>query len=345
MDIFAELAYEELKQKQTLPLDEKIKYAKLKIHEFVERLGGSDKVFVSFSGGKDSTVLLHLVRQCYPDVPAVFFDTGLEYPEIREFAKTIPNVIWRKPRKRVNEVWREYGIPVVSKEQSGYIYDVRQGGGQTKYKRLNYRGGYSISKKWLFLADAEFTEYEVSSHCCKYFKKLPSDDYVKESGRAPFVGTMAGESQLRLNSWLRHSCNMFDGKKVQSRPLSIWTEDDIWEYIKRFDLTICDLYYKGHTRTGCFCCPYGAHLDKSGANKFELLKDQHPQQYKALDKLGLKRALADMNVPIKNDIEYEKYREERQSEIKKWYEMVEKDIELNGEKSGYALYHKYFKRG
>ena len=138
---------------------------------------------------------------------------------------------------------------------------------------------------------------------------------------------------------------MFDGKKVQSRPLSIWTEDDIWEYIKRFDLTICDLYYKGHTRTGCFCCPYGAHLDKSGANKFELLKDQHPQQYKALDKLGLKRALADMNVPIKNDIEYEKYREERQSEIKKWYEMVEKDIELNGEKSGYALYHKYFKRG
>ena len=44
-------------------------------------------------------------------------------------------------------------------------------------------------------------------------------------------------------------------------------------------------------------------------------------------------------------MEYRKYREERQSEIKKWYEMVEKDIELNGEKSGYALYHKYFKRG
>lgn len=86
-------------------------------------------------------------------------------------------------------------------------------------------------------------------------------------------------------------------------------------------------------------------LQKMKKFKIELLKDQHPQQYKALDKLGLKRALADMNVPIKNDIEYENYREERQSEIKKWYEMVEKDIELNGKKSGYALYHKYFKRG
>lgn len=61
---------------------------------------------------------------------------------------------------------------------------------------------------------------------------------------------MANESSLRLNSWIRYSCNMYDGKKIQSRPLSIWTDSDIWEYIEKYDIEICDLYYRGHNRTG-----------------------------------------------------------------------------------------------
>lgn len=42
--------------------------------------------YVSFSGGKDSTVLLDIARKIYPEIPAVFSNTGLEYPEIRKFA-------------------------------------------------------------------------------------------------------------------------------------------------------------------------------------------------------------------------------------------------------------------
>ena len=344
MDIFAELAIGELREKQAYNLDEKIKYSKAKIVEFVDRLGGSDKVFVSFSGGKDSTVLLHLCREIYPDIPGVFFNTGLEYPEIVEFTKTIENIEWVKPRKRVNEVWKEYGIPAVSKEQAQYIHDVRNTSGKKlKTKRLNFRGGYHISKRWIFLTDSELTDYEVSHHCCKYFKKLPSDDYVKATGRYPIVGTMAGESNLRLNSWIRHSCNMYDGKKIQSRPLSIWTEDDIWAYIKRYNLDVCELYYKGHNRTGCFLCPFGAHLTKQGLNKFELLHDQHPKQYESLEKLGIKRVLADMNVPIKNDPDYENYRQERQTQIKAWEKRVASDISVNGDKGKYGKYAKYFK--
>lgn len=344
MDIFAELAFEELQQKQAFTLDQKIEYAKGKIIEFVETLGGSDKAFVSFSGGKDSTVLLHLVRSIYPDMRGVFFDTGLEYPEIRDFTKTIDNIEWLKPRKTVSEVWKESGVPVVSKEQANYIHDVRNiTEGTTPKKRLDYRKSFSLSKKWIFLTDKEFTEYESSHHCCKYFKKLPSDDYVNKTKTFPIVGTMAGESKLRLNSWLRHSCNMFDGKKIQSRPLSIWKEDDIWEYINRYDLKICELYYKGHSRTGCFLCPFGSHLDKSEKNKFELLYEQHPNQYKALEKLGVKRALADMGVRISNDPGYMEYMNERQEEIKKWFDMVEEDIRKNGDKSGYYMYNKYFK--
>lgn len=344
MDIFAELAMEELKQKQDLVLEEKIKYAKGKIVEFVETLGGPEKVFVSFSGGKDSTVLLHLVRQCYPDVKAVFFDTGLEYPEIREFTKTIENVEWLRPEKSVNEVWKEYGIPAISKEQANYIYDVRNiKDGKTPEKRLNFNGGYNIAKKWIFMTDRDFVKYETSHHCCKYFKKLPSDNYVKETGRYPIVGTMATESKLRLNSWLRHSCNMFDGKKIQSRPLSIWTDADIWDYIKLYDLKICELYYQGHSRTGCFLCPFGCHLDKSDKNKFELLKEQHPNQYKALDKLGVKDVLMDMNVRIANDGEYMIKKAKRQEEIKAWYDTVFLSLKFDGKDSKYYKYHKYFK--
>lgn len=342
-DIFEELAIEELKIKQQYSLEDKIEYSKGKIIEFVERMGGEDKVFVSFSGGKDSTVLLHLVRSIYPNVKAVFMNTGLEYPEIVNFVKTIDNVVWRKPRKTVTQAWSTDGIPAVSKEVSSYINDVRHSGSQKMIeKRLNYRASFSIPKKWIFLCDKEFTEYEISHHCCKYFKKLPSEDYVKETGEYPIIGTMANESKLRLNSWLRYSCNMYDGKKIQSRPLSIWLDKDIWEYIEKYNIEICNLYYRGHNRTGCFLCPYGSHLDKSEKNKFELLKEQHPQQYKALDKLGIKRVLMDMNVRIANDENYMKQKEKRQQEIKQWYINVEKDLKENGKKSKYWIYHKYF---
>ena len=342
-DNFKTIAMNELKQKQGYSLEEKINYSKAKIAEFVEKMGGEDKVFVSFSGGKDSTVLLHLVRSVYPNVKAVFMNTGLEYPEIVQFVKTVDNVVWKKPRKTVTQAWSSDGIPAVSKEVSNYINDVRTSKSEKLIgKRLNYRGSFSIPRKWIFLCDKEFTPYEISHHCCKYFKKLPSEDYVKETGEFPIVGTMANESSLRLNSWIRYSCNMYDGNKIQSRPLSIWTDDDIWEYIEKYNVEVCDLYYRGHNRTGCFLCPYGSHLDKSEKNKFELLKEQHQQQYKALDKLGIKRVLMDMNVNISNDSEYMKEKEIRQNEIKQWYVDVENDLKLNKENSKYWMFHKYF---
>ena len=81
----------QLTQFQGLPLEVKIEKSKLRIREWYENFDGN--VHVSFSGGKDSTVLLHLVRSLYPEVPGVFSDTGLEFPEIRAFVKTVENVV------------------------------------------------------------------------------------------------------------------------------------------------------------------------------------------------------------------------------------------------------------
>ena len=109
----------ELKQKQSLPLEAKIAMTLRRIREWYEYWDGN--VYVSFSGGKDSTVLLHLVRQYYPDVTAVFSDTGLEFPEIREFVKTVPNVTWLRPAMTFKKVIEKHGYPVISKEQAQWI--------------------------------------------------------------------------------------------------------------------------------------------------------------------------------------------------------------------------------
>lgn len=97
---------EDLKYFQSMPLDIKIKMTQTRIREWVRQYGTSG-VYVSFSGGKDSTVLLHIVRQMYPDVEAVFVDTGLEYPEIKEFVKTFDNVTILRPKIRFDEVIEE----------------------------------------------------------------------------------------------------------------------------------------------------------------------------------------------------------------------------------------------
>ena len=87
----------DLKELQALPLDVKIMKTQLRIREYYDYFCG--QVYVSFSGGKDSTVLLDIVRKMYPEVPAIFVDTGLEYPEVKEFVKSWDNVeIVRQPK-------------------------------------------------------------------------------------------------------------------------------------------------------------------------------------------------------------------------------------------------------
>lgn len=105
----------ELRMLQALPLEIKVMKTKQRIREWVNYFG-ADGVYVSFSGGKDSTVLLHLVRQLYPKVEAVFVNTGLEYPEIQKFVKTFENVTILRPSMRFDEVIRKYGYPMISKE-------------------------------------------------------------------------------------------------------------------------------------------------------------------------------------------------------------------------------------
>lgn len=126
---------QELCQFQAMPLEVKVAMTKVRVRDWVNYYG-EDGVYVSFSGGKDSTVLLDIVREMYPNIPAVFVDTGLEYPEIRNFVKTFDNVTWLKPKKNFKQVIENYGYPLISKEVSEcvegakrYLLDLKNGGG------------------------------------------------------------------------------------------------------------------------------------------------------------------------------------------------------------------------
>lgn len=260
-----------------IPLETKIMSSEQKIQDWYRHWNG--KVYVSFSGGKDSTILLNIARSLYPGVPAVFCDTGLEYPEIKDFVRNTDNVLWIKPEMRFDKVIETYGYPLISKETSQKLRKLRTQNLSPRYRTKLLHGderGTSgkLANKWQFLIDAPF---KISDQCCDIMKKRPFKKFEHETGLKPIIGVMAYESDLRMQSWKRYGCNGFEMSRPQSRPLMPWTEDDVYEYISEFNLKISDIYSKGYTRTGCMFCGFGMHLEKK--NRFDIMKETHPKQY------------------------------------------------------------------
>ena len=287
----------QLRQRQSLPVEVKIIMSQIRIRQWYEHWDG--QVYISFSGGKDSTVLLHLVREMYPGVPAVFVDTGLEYPEIREFVRSTDNVIWLKPEMQFREVIEKHGFPVVGKEVASVVEGARRNRFSTRYKKLfgslmrdGKRSPYNCTK-WNFLYEAPF---KISGKCCDEMKKKPFKKYEKSTTNKGYIGTMATDSVLRQTNYMRNGCNSFEGRGI-SLPLSFWTEQDIWDYLNSKSIPYSKIYDMGYHRTGCMFCMFGAHLETS-PNRFERMKHTHPKLWQyCMNKLGLNDVLDYIGVP------------------------------------------------
>lgn len=375
----------DLRQRQSLPLNAKVLMTQSRIREWYDHYDGN--VCVSFSGGKDSTVLAHLVHELYPEVPLVFCNTGLEYPEIQSFAKKM-GAEFVYPKMNFSEVISNYGYPIISKENAEAIHYARKicniggvrqkkenarnlqedeppglripqkimGGGRkhtdggrtsqgrgtdtinlsrpdgmaagnaygqaaSKPKRERGRGSWtqwrrrtiagvgefstetkSIFNKEKWLPLCRDTQFKISHKCCSVMKKGPMGIYQRKHKSKPFIGTLADESRLREQAWIRHGCNAFDADRPTSQPLSFWLEQDVLQYIKDEGLEIASVYgdivtvdadgmeydsllapcgtlkCTGCQRTGCVYCGFGAHLDK-GESRFQRLAKTHPKQY------------------------------------------------------------------
>lgn len=271
---------------QRLVSRRKLDYTRELIRCWVESWG-VDGVYVAFSGGLDSTVLLHIARSLYPEIMGVFNNTGIELPEIVSFVKTFENVETLRPKMSFKQVIEKYGWPVISKEQAQFIREWRTAKSQkTIDLRWNGRlsgpnkGRSKISECWKHVAlDAPF---KISEQCCDKLKKDPAKRFEKATGRKPILGVMAGESQLRSQ---RHICNLYDAKRPVSKPLRGWNKQDVWKYIKEFGLDYCEAYDQGWERTGCVFCMYGIHKDNP--NRFQMIKETHPKLYDyCINKLG-----------------------------------------------------------
>lgn len=297
---------EDLRKMQSLPLSVKISLTKARIREWVREFG-TDGVYVSFSGGKDSTVLLHIVREMYPEIEAVFVNTGLEYPEIQKFVKTFDNVTILRPKMRFDEVIKKYGYPLISKDVSNTVHYARKNPSGTRMQKLlgkaMKREGRSQfnCEKWKPLLNTDFI---VSDKCCDVMKKKPCEEFEKKTGKVSITAMMAHESVKRENGWLKTGCNAFDKSRPQSNPMAFWTEQDVLEYIKQNEIPIASVYgeiveidsdgfeyatnllgetvgkYKttGCDRTGCIFCGFGCAAEKDA--RFARLKETHPPQHK-----------------------------------------------------------------
>jgi len=309
----------QIRARQAYPRALKIEIARQRIRTWYQRHGG--RVVVSFSGGKDSVALLHLVREMYPDVPAVFVDTGMEYPEVRAVALAASNLEVLRPDKSFRQVIKEYGWPVIGRRQSQFIKEAGRAPLGSKLYAKRMRGCRpdgtqdrlaAIPKCYRYLVPlVRAGVIKISDSCCDVMKKRPLRRYQKATGRAPYLGIMADESQNRLMSWMRYGCNVFETKNPMSRPLMAWSTHDVLCYIREHDLSLAECYGEivegadgqletsGLSGTGCMFCGFGAHLEER-PNRFEVMADKYPKRWDYIvNRLGGAKVFDLVGIPYK----------------------------------------------
>jgi 3'-phosphoadenosine 5'-phosphosulfate sulfotransferase (PAPS reductase)/FAD synthetase len=260
----------------------------LKIQSFIEKYG-EENFYISFSGGKDSTVLHYLIDMAIPNnkIPRVFSNTGLEFRLVYKFVKSLQEkdnrIIIISPHKNIVKTLERVGYPFKSKFHSQRVSRY-QNGCRTKtiadYKTLQGKSRFVCPKKLLYQFEDDFT-FKISDRCCYEFKKdtilgwLRIGYKYEKYKSITITGMKSEEGGQRANM----NCTVFnDGELVKFHPLAPLT--DKWEewFIKKYNIQLCELYYPPYNfkRTGCVGCPFNIKIKE----ELETLKRLLPSEYK-----------------------------------------------------------------
>lgn len=313
-----------------MSLDDRIRDACHRIEELYYETGG--KCYVSFSGGKDSTVLLALIKLCEEvltippnSIPAVFSNTGIELGITCDFVKWVkanyyPNVQVIFPVKPFSWVMEHEGKPLKSKMKSKDLHQYHCGKRTDKLLLLLLLGmsgtgklsaKHKLGDRDMHLMHDDFP-ITPSNKCCDWMKKKPFEKYAKENG---MLGNMqgvrlaeGGARESAANVRLRTGgklCTWIKGGIIQKAPIIDWTDEDVEEFIRKYNVPLSDAYTKyNFKRTGCMACPYAREVDED----LKYLYFHEPNRYKA-SMFWLKDVYIAQDVRLPFDKDYERERE------------------------------------
>lgn len=237
--------------------DLKSKFRKLK------NVGGYDKYYLSYSGGKDSHFLYWFIKEYsspeFNDIEIVGINTYMEHQEIRNrIIKNSDVVLY--PKMKPFEIKEKYGIPCFSKMQDDFI-DRYQRGSRSKSVMERILGVDDSGRSWTkYRLNSKAREllltnrlHKVSPKCCYYLKKKTAKDYEKASGRKPILGIRGNESVLRSSKY--KTCFT---KTLKFTPLHDLTDEIENKIYEKYKIEIPKVY-QYISRTGCMGCPYGSY--------------------------------------------------------------------------------------
>lgn len=260
-----------------------------KIKQINEKYDLENNAYISFSGGKDSTVLHYLIDLALPNnkIPRLFLNTGIEYVDIvnfvKELAKNDNRIIVYNSGINIKQMLEQYGYPFKSKVFAEQVQRYQKFHIKTNSLKMflceiptkngDFRtGAFACPNKLKYIFQPEFN-IKISNLCCNKLKKEIAKKWMLENNKKiTLTGMRATEGGNRLDL----TCITNNGEKIHF--LAPVSNEFCNEFIEVYNIKLCKLYYPPYNleRTGCKGCPFNKNLQKD----LDMMEKFLPNEYK-----------------------------------------------------------------